>query len=116
MLVHDEGHVTSVAVDPSAQGAGIAARLLATVHRGMIQLGAVAMTLEVRTSNRRAQDLYRGLGYAPAGVRKNYYSDGRGESEDALVMWCQDVREDPHLERLRSVEEAYISSTIWETP
>ncbi|MDG2111344.1 MAG: ribosomal protein S18-alanine N-acetyltransferase, partial [Actinomycetota bacterium] len=91
MLVHDEGHITSVAVDPSAQGRGVAARLLAAVHRGMLRLGAESMTLEVRASNRRAQDLYRQFGYAPAGMRKAYYSDRKGGREDALVMWCHDV-------------------------
>lgn len=113
MLVHDEGHVTSVAVDPTAQGAGVAARLLAAVHLGMLRLGADAMTLEVRASNGRAQELYRRFGYAPAGVRKAYYSDGTGEKEDALVMWCHGVQEQEHLERLRSVERAFADTTDW---
>ena len=41
------------------------------------------MILEVRPSNRRAQLLYRRLGYHVIGRRPRYYGDG----EDALVMF-----------------------------
>jgi ribosomal-protein-alanine N-acetyltransferase len=55
----------------------------------------------VRVSNRRAIDLYRRFGYAPAGVRRNYYSE---EGEDALVMWAHDVNQPAHDERLAGIE------------
>lgn len=116
MLVHDEGHITSVAVDPTAQGRGVAARLLASVHRGMIDLGADAMTLEVRASNRRAQDLYRRFGYVPVGVRSKYYSDPDGTKEDAIVMWCHDVQLAEHLDRLTDTEANFSQTTDWGTP
>ena len=93
-------HITSVAVDPAAQGGGVAARLLAAVHRGALAKGATAMTLEVRASNRRAQELYRRFGFAPAGVRQKYYEN----SEDAIVMWCHEIQGTDYrrrLERLR---------------
>lgn len=115
MLVHDEGHITSVAVDPKAQGAGVAARVLAAVHRGMVDLGAEAMTLEVRASNRRAQELYRRFGYVPAGVRANYYSDGHGGKENAIVMWCHDVQSATHADQLGSVEQRFGATTEWST-
>jgi ribosomal-protein-alanine N-acetyltransferase len=101
MLVVGEGHITTVAVDPEWQGRGIASRLLVAQHRTAIQRGATAMTLEVRVSNRRAIDLYRRFGYAPAGVRRNYYSE---EGEDALVMWAHDVHQPAHHERLAGIE------------
>ena len=46
----------------------------------------VAMTLEVRTSNTVAQNLYRKYGFKMAGIRKEYYSDNK---EDAIIMWNQ---------------------------
>ena len=47
--------------------------------------GLVSMTLEVRSSNAVAQNLYRKYGFKMAGVRKEYYSD----REDAIIMWNQ---------------------------
>jgi ribosomal-protein-alanine N-acetyltransferase len=44
------------------------------------------MTLEVRTSNLKAQRLYERLGFVLAGKRKGYYSDNL---EDALIMWVE---------------------------
>jgi hypothetical protein len=45
---------------------------------------------EVRASATGAQELYRGFGFAPAGVRKAYYEQG----EDAVVMWCHSIGDD----------------------
>ena len=50
--------------------------------------GANRMTLEVRVSNRPAQELYSRLGFRPAGVRPRYYMDNR---EDALIMWLDGI-------------------------
>ncbi len=113
MLVHDEGHVTSVAVDPLGQGAGVATRLMVALHRGMIRLGATAMTLEVRVGNIRARDLYRRMGYRPVGLRHGYYQDPDGSVEDALVMWCHDITEAEHRARLDRMAEFYDETTEW---
>jgi ribosomal-protein-alanine N-acetyltransferase len=101
MLVAGEAHVTTVAVDPAWQGRGVASRLLLALHRAAVGRGVTAMTLEVRVSNQRAIDLYRRFGYAPAGIRRNYYSE---EGEDALVMWVHDVHQPAHTERLAGIE------------
>ena len=37
MIVHDEGHITSVAVAPQSQRLGIATRLILAVHRGCLK-------------------------------------------------------------------------------
>ena len=39
-------------------------------------------------SNKGAQEMYRRFGFAPVGVRKNYYQE---TNEDALVMWVHDI-------------------------
>ena len=52
------------------------------------RLGARRATLEVRASNHEAQRLYSRLGFAPAGVRRRYYSN---PVEDAVILWREDV-------------------------
>jgi ribosomal-protein-alanine N-acetyltransferase len=101
MLVAGDGHITTVAVDPTWQGCGVATRLLIDLHRTAVERGITAMTLEVRVHNKRAIDVYRRFGYAPAGIRKNYYSE---EGEDGLVMWAHDVNQPAHAERLAGIE------------
>ena len=59
------------------------------------------MTLEVRVTNTGAQELYRRFGFAPAGIRKNYYAD---VNEDAIVMWAHDVETDEYAVRLAGIE------------
>lgn len=88
MLLVDEAHVASVAVDPRYQGAGVASRLVAELLARGVEAGYDDFTLEVRMSNERAQALYRRFGFVPAGVRRNYYSDS---NEDAMIMWMHDA-------------------------
>ena len=61
------------------------------------------MTLEVRVGNNPAIELYRRFGYAPAGIRRNYYSE---EGEDALIMWAHDVDQPAHADRLLGIERS----------
>ena len=83
-LVHDEGHITNVAVHPDFRGRGIGRRLMEFVIDFCRKGGASRMTLEVRVSNMIAQRLYRDLGFVSAGIRPGYYRDN---NEDALIMW-----------------------------
>jgi ribosomal-protein-alanine N-acetyltransferase len=108
MLVAGEAHVTTIAVDPAWQGRGVASRLLLRLHRLAAERCTTAMTLEVRVGNERAIRLYRRFGYAPAGIRKNYYSD---EGEDGLVMWVHDVHLPEHAARLAAIERGLDAST-----
>ena len=89
MLAVDEGHVTTIAVDPRWHRHGIGTRLLSTLARAAIERDARALTLEVRTSNHGAQALYRRFGFTAAGIRKGYYADAK---EDAVVMWTGEIR------------------------
>lgn len=102
MYIGPEGHVTTVAVDPDEQGRGVATRLMVELCRHGIRRRVEALTLEVRVKNERAIGLYRRFGFAPAGIRKNYYSE---TNEDALVMWAHDVQQPAYAQRLASIEE-----------
>jgi [ribosomal protein S18]-alanine N-acetyltransferase len=107
----DDGHITTVAVDPAWQRNGIASRLLVALARGAIERGCANLTLEVRMSNSGAQALYQRFGFVPAGVRKGYYPETR---EDALVMWANDVDTSTYAARLADIEQAIPGRTVVE--
>jgi len=101
MFVLDEAHVTTLSVHPDHQGRRIGTRLLAVLVREARRRGTRALTLEVRAGNVPAQALYRRFGFAPAGIRKNYYAE---VGEDALIMWAHDVDTDEYSARLAVIE------------
>jgi ribosomal-protein-alanine N-acetyltransferase len=113
MMTLDEGHITTIAVDPERHRLKIGSRLLLVVAREAIERGASALTLEVRMSNHAAQDMYRRFGFAPVGVRKNYYQE---VNEDALVMWARDVDQPAYREQLERIERSIPGETIVEEP
>src|SRR5947208_6019220 len=71
----DEAHVTTIAVDPEHQRQKIGTRLLYELIESAIEMGARAVSLEVRVSNWGAQRLYGRFGFRPVGVRKDYYQE-----------------------------------------
>jgi ribosomal-protein-alanine N-acetyltransferase len=98
----DEAHVTNIAVDPLHQRHKVASRLLHDVIREAIDMGAQAVSLEVRVTNWGAQRLYGRFGFRPVGVRKNYYQE---INEDALIMWLDDIRSVAYDRKLRELME-----------
>lgn len=101
LLAGDDAHITTISVDPRWQGRRIATRLMLVLARKAVERGAAALTLEVRVSNEPAIRLYRRFGFAPAGIRANYYSD---IGEDALVMWASEVDAPEYEARLARIE------------
>ena len=75
------------------------------------QRGCTGLTLEVRVTNTGAQALYRAFGFAPAGVRKNYYTE---TNEDAIVMWAHDIDLTAHRQRLDAIAASVPGTTTWE--
>ena len=55
--------------------------------------------------------LYRRFGFAPAGIRKNYYADN---DEDAMVMWAHDIDEHPSRPRARASTRRSPGRTVLE--
>ncbi|MEO7191528.1 MAG: tRNA (adenosine(37)-N6)-threonylcarbamoyltransferase complex dimerization subunit type 1 TsaB [Vicinamibacterales bacterium] len=83
-LVFDELHINSLAIDPALRRQGLARHLLQHVIAAAVTDGAASATLEVRSSNSMARNLYEGLGFHVEGVRRDYYQQPR---EDALILW-----------------------------
>jgi [ribosomal protein S18]-alanine N-acetyltransferase len=96
----DEAHVTTIAVDPEFQRLKIGTRLLYELVHEALELGARAVSLEVRVTNWGAQRLYGRFGFRPVGVRRNYYQE---TNEDALVMWTDNIRTREYHELLERV-------------
>ncbi len=96
----EEAHVTNIAVDPSHHRRKVASRLLYELLVNAIEMGAQAVSLEVRVSNWGAQRLYGRFGFHPVGLRRNYYQE---LNEDALIMWTDDVRSKAYAARLAEI-------------
>ncbi|MBS3948684.1 MAG: ribosomal protein S18-alanine N-acetyltransferase [Dethiobacter sp.] len=91
-VILDEAHITNLAVRSDCRRRGVGSALLEELLVEAACRGAVKITLEVRRSNLKAQNLYRQYGFIVCGVRPRYYNE-----EDALIMW---------LERLPSCRRA----------
>jgi len=113
MMTAEDGHVTTIAVDPKWQRHKIATRLMLALAREALGRRARNLTLEVRLSNLGAQHLYRRFGFAPVGVRKNYYQE---TNEDALVMWVHEIDGAAYGDLLTSIEASVPGETLTEDP
>lgn len=82
MWLFDEMHVNKIAVVESERRKGIADALMASCFAFARENGVRTISLEVRKSNRAAQDFYRYLDFTSSYVRPRYYPDG----ESAVVM------------------------------
>lgn len=81
----DEVHLLNITVDLPYQGQGWGRVMLDAIALWARGQNAHWVWLEVRTSNRRAQDIYERYGYRRVGERRNYYPADHGR-EDAIVM------------------------------
>lgn len=71
-----------------SRGRGIGSYLVQTVLDLAKSADLKAVTLEVRVENRKAQELYRRLGFEDNFVRKNYYNNDDRPDSDGLNMIC----------------------------
>ena len=83
MTVLDEGYISNVAVAPEQRRQGIADALIAALLERATLRDLSFVTLEVREHNGPAIALYAKHGFAPVGLRKNYYE---APVENAILM------------------------------
>ena len=83
--VLDEATLLNIGVHQAHQGLGYGRSLLLEGLQTLQEQGIQQCLLEVRASNRVAQNLYRSMGFQVVGQRNNYYPAFEGK-EDALVM------------------------------
>ena len=103
-VIADEAHVTSIAVREKYRGQKIGAMLMVALFDLAVQQRAHSLTLEVRVSNKVAQNLYTKFGFKEVGLRKGYYTDNR---EDAMLMSTENVSEASFQERLAKLKRDY---------
>jgi [ribosomal protein S18]-alanine N-acetyltransferase len=100
MMIGEEAHITTVATAPAYQRSGVATALILDGIHALRGTGVKHVSLEVAAGNEPAQALYRRFGFAPVGVRPNYYPR---TGEDALVMWVYDVDSEAYGSRLEEL-------------
>jgi [ribosomal protein S18]-alanine N-acetyltransferase len=89
-VVADEAEILTIAVRPNSRGRGFGRMLMDEALRRLHRAGASACFLEVDRGNAPALALYRSLGFAVAGERRNYYrTAAAGGDGTALVMRVQ---------------------------
>jgi ribosomal-protein-alanine N-acetyltransferase len=81
--VADEAHIHNLAVALEHRRQGLGRKLLGLALEAAERRGVAVAFLEVRASNQAALALYRGLGFAPVGIRHGYYTE---PLEDAIVL------------------------------
>jgi len=96
-LILDETHIATLGVHPDYRGIGIGNQLLSVALEETARQGAKLATLEVRESNKVAQNIYRKFGFEKVGRRRRYYQDNR---EDAILMTLKSLREYQGRERI----------------
>jgi [ribosomal protein S18]-alanine N-acetyltransferase len=97
MMVDEEAHMTTIATSPGYQRTGVATTMIVDSIETLRAGGIQHLSLEVAANNEPAQALYRRFGFAPVGVRKNYYPV---TGQDALVMWVYDIDSEVYARRL----------------
>jgi len=78
-----QGDVLTLAVAAGRWGRGIGTALLRALLAEAARRGCTEVFLEVRTDNKRAQELYRRHDFTEIGIRRGYYQPS---GADALVM------------------------------
>ena len=82
-MVDVEAHILNIAVDPTRRREGRAKMLVNWAIKLFKENDITECYLEVRESNRGAQQLYKKFGFTVIGRRRRYYTEN---GEDALVM------------------------------
>lgn len=82
----DELHLLNITVASAYRGQGWARVMLDAMALWARGQALQWIWLEVRLSNPHALSVYKHYGFAKVGQRKNYYPNGAGAHEDAIVM------------------------------
>ena len=102
--VIDQGHIVSIAVRQSHRKEGIGELMIIGAVESNQLIGNNELTLEVRTSNEAAQNLYKKFGFNIVGRRKQYYSDNR---EDTYIMTTSEIHSEEYKEMMDNLRLNY---------
>jgi tRNA threonylcarbamoyl adenosine modification protein YeaZ len=82
----DEAEIITIGTLPRARRQGIGAALIAAALPLLRSRGIMRLLIEVASSNTPALALYRKVGFAAVGQRRDYYEHADGRREDAIIM------------------------------
>ncbi|MEO5796444.1 MAG: ribosomal protein S18-alanine N-acetyltransferase [Rhodoferax sp.] len=82
----DEVHLLNITVAPAYQGQGWSHLMLDALALWSRGQKAQWLWLEARVGNTRALHVYNRYGFNRVGMRKDYYPNGPGQREHAIVM------------------------------
>ncbi|SRR5690625_576899 len=85
-VVLETAQITNIAILPEERGQKYGEKLFEAVIQLSKEKGATELSLEVRKSNKVAQNMYKKFGLEEVGIREQYYKD---DGEDAIVMWVK---------------------------
>ena len=88
-VMFDNIDITKVSIRKEFQGMGLSKILLQDMFNRINNVDIKTITLEVRVSNTKAINLYKGFGFKEISVRKNYYND----LEDAYILQKEVIQE-----------------------
>jgi ribosomal-protein-alanine N-acetyltransferase len=83
MFIEDDAHINTIAAVAGYERKGVGRALLEDGIAAAIARGSTRITLEVAVGNEAARAFYLTFGFAPLGIRKQYYQK---TGEDALVL------------------------------
>lgn len=86
MWITDNLEIINLYVDEEYQGMGFGSIIMEFVIDICEQSNINNLSLEVRSSNVKAINLYEKYGLKKSHIRKNYYVNENKETEDAIVM------------------------------
>lgn len=86
MWITDNIEIINLYVDEEYQGMGFGSIIMDFVIDVCEQSNISNLSLEVRSSNFKAINLYEKYGLKKSHIRKNYYVNENKETEDAIVM------------------------------
>jgi [ribosomal protein S18]-alanine N-acetyltransferase len=107
-IMVDEAHIINIAVREACRGHGVGELLLVSGIDTAAKLEASVVTLEVRASNRVAQNLYTKYGFKKVGVRRGYYTDNR---EDAFIMTTDVITNDEFKRQFQRLKDNLFQRT-----
>ena len=85
-FLDDRVHITTLATKVEYRQEGLAKEILAEFLARAKEENKSKVSLEVRVSNKKAQQLYLKEGFFKIAKKRGYYKDN---GEDAILMWKQ---------------------------
>jgi ribosomal-protein-alanine N-acetyltransferase len=82
----DEAEIITIGTLPQSRRQGIGAALIAAALPLLRDCDIKRLLIEVAASNEAALALYRKVGFAAVGQRRDYYEHADGQREDAIIM------------------------------